>query len=569
MNRNRKTSSILICMLVIACILMVVGKNAKADFVFGQAQNSGPIINTYRHEIEPVPEPLLLWFARRNSTNEWEEWTVSRATENDSWENPVNLGPWDESDWNLIKSTPSHTTADGLELYFYASDERKPDGYGRYDIWMKKRENIEDDWGPAINLGLIVNNQYDQALPAVSPDGLELYYSGWDVDAGPGGYGESDLWVTRRDTRDDQWGEPENLGPNVNSAYFDARPILVADGLLLFFESERPGGFGRSDMYLMRRATTSDPWSEPMNMGPNVNGTAYDEQAFLSPDGSTVYFHSNRTGGYGGYDIWQASVEPVIDFNGDGIVNSVDMSIMIDHWGEKYSLCDIGPTPIGDGIVDVQDLIVLSEYLFEEVRDPALVSYWPFDESEGDIAHDSGGDNDAVVIGSPTWLPSGGMVNGALELDGINDHVAAPLVLDLIPEQLSVFAWIKGGAPGQVIFSPANGRKWLSAKIATGVLMTELIPGLTVKSLSSDAVITDDEWHHVGLTWDGFSKLVLYVDAVKVVENTQSGIPTSSGDLYIGTGKTLESGTYWSGLIDDVRIYSRTLSFEQIQVLAK
>lgn len=89
--------------------------------------------------------------------------------------------------------------------------------------------------------------------------------------------------------------------------------------------------------------------------------------------------------------------------------------------------------------------------------------------------------------------------------------------------------------------------------------MTELIPSLTVKSLSSDAVITDGEWHCVGLTWDCSSNLVLYVDGVEVASNTQSGIPSSSGGLYIGTGKGMELGTFWSGLIDDIRIYNRVV----------
>ncbi len=65
-------------------------------------------------------------------------------------------------------------------------------------------------------------------------------------------------------------------------------------------------------------------------------------------------------------DIWQAPIIPIVDFNGDGIVDATDVCIMIDHWGEDYPMCDIGPTPFGDGIVDVQDLIVLAEHLFEE-----------------------------------------------------------------------------------------------------------------------------------------------------------------------------------------------------------
>jgi inhibitor of cysteine peptidase len=59
------------------------------------------------------------------------------------------------------------------------------------------------------------------------------------------------------------------------------------------------------------------------------------------------------------------TIEPVVDLNGDGIVDAADMCIIVDHWGEDYSLCDIGPMPWGDGIVDVEDLKVLAEHLFE------------------------------------------------------------------------------------------------------------------------------------------------------------------------------------------------------------
>ena len=86
----------------------------------------------------------------------------------------------------------------------------------------------------------------------------------------------------------------------------------------------------------------------------------------ISADGSTIYFFSNRPGGEGGYDLWQAPIIPIIDLNNDGIVDADDMCIIVDHWGTDNSQCDIGPMPWGDGIVDVQDLIVLAEHLFEE-----------------------------------------------------------------------------------------------------------------------------------------------------------------------------------------------------------
>ena len=76
---------------------------------------------------------------------------------------------------------------------------------------------------------------------------------------------------------------------------------------------------------------------------------------------------SRHVGGFGDVDLYQAPIIPIVDLNGDGIVDSADMVIMVDNWGTDNSLCDIGPMPWGDGIVDVEDLIILAEHLFEEI----------------------------------------------------------------------------------------------------------------------------------------------------------------------------------------------------------
>jgi hypothetical protein len=77
--------------------------------------------------------------------------------------------------------------------------------------------------------------------------------------------------------------------------------------------------------------------------------------------------------------------------------------------------------------------------------------------------------------------------------------------------------------------------------------------------LLSQTPITDGDWHRIGFVWDG-SQRMLYVDDVEVVKDTQFGLGGSDGGLYIGSGKNLESGSFFSGLIDDVRIYSRAIS---------
>jgi len=266
-----------------------------------------------------------------------------------------------------------------------------------------------------------------------------------------------------------------------------------------------------------------------------------------------------------GVEIWnffknyKLVTDPVVDFNGDGIVDSADICIMVDHWHTDYPLCDIAPPPSGDGIVDVQDLILLSEHLFEEIFPGELIGYWKLDEAEGNIAHNSIDDNHGIPSGNPTWQPDSGQVAGTLEFDGIDDYVETGFVLNPADGTFSVFAWIKGGAPGQVIISQQAFADWLTAD-AEGNLMTELkCTGRSAGPLFSETVITDGQWHRIGLVWDG-SHRTLYVDGFVVADDIQPGLEGSQMGLYIGTGKAMEPGTYFSGLIDDVRIYNRAVS---------
>ena len=234
-----------------------------------------------------------------------------------------------------------------------------------------------------------------------------------------------------------------------------------------------------------------------------------------------------------------------------------DVAIMTEHWGENDPLCDIGPMPWGDGIVDVQDLIVLTRYM-EAIKDPTLIAHWALDETEGLVAHDRVGANDGTVMGVPAWQPSGGQVNGALEFDGTT-FIAADHVLSPSDGPFSVLAWLKGGEPGQAIISQPPGAEWLMADAMDGALMTGLQGGGRLgKALCSDAVITDGNWHRVGFTWDG-SYRRLYVDDVLVAEDTQTGLAECCGGLNIGCAANMTPGTFFAGLIDDVRIYNRAV----------
>jgi len=148
---------------------------------------------------------------------------------------PVNLGPNVNSAMNDGGLTIS---SDGLSLFFESNRSGN-----NWDIWQCTRETIEDEWGPAKNLGPTVNSPQAEGRPSISADGLELFFcSLYWMAVRPGGFGGADLWVTRRTSVSHPWSTPENLGSLVNSAWHESEPYISADGLELYFSSDRPGG---------------------------------------------------------------------------------------------------------------------------------------------------------------------------------------------------------------------------------------------------------------------------------------------------------------------------------------
>jgi hypothetical protein len=283
-----------------------------------------------------------------------------------------------------------------------------------------------------------------------------------------------------------------------------------------------------------------------------VNGKIYAIGGLANPNAMAISIVEE-------YDTGLSPPSP--DFNGDGIVDIEDLLKLIESWLRDDPVVDIAP-PFGDGVIDVLDLEFLMSYWKQPINDHTLVAHWTLDEVEGTIAYDSAGVCDAYLMGDPVWQPDAGQIGGALMFDGVNDYVLAPLGLSPADGPFSVFSWIKGEVPGQVIISQSNGANWLGADPDLGCVMTELIPPavgrFVPQPLISECVITDDQWHRIGFVWDGENR-ALYVDDILVAEDAQANLQGSDSGLYIGTGKSMESGTYWSGLIDDVRIYNRAV----------
>ncbi len=320
----------MLAILVLALVVGLPASVANADFTFGEPTNLGPTINSPHsdHSGSFSSDGLEMYFDSNRSGGSWDTYDIyvsTRATTDDAWGTPVKLGPPVNS--STVDGYPIIST-DGLSLYFTSLN--RAGGYGSLDIWVATRATVSDPWGEPTNLGPKVNGPQDDCVTSISCDGLVLYFYSRNR---PGGYGGYDIWVSTRQTKDADWGEPMNLRPTVNSSYKDGSPCISANGLLLFFFSNRPGGFGDRDLYMTRRATIDDDWGISVNPGPAINSSAFDYAATILPDGSTLYFTSDRPGGVGGEDIWQAPILPIVDLNSDGIVDSADIHILVDHWG--------------------------------------------------------------------------------------------------------------------------------------------------------------------------------------------------------------------------------------------
>ena len=343
---------------ILVLALGLAAEVAKADFMFGEPMNLGQGINSPHRDNTPSisADGLELYFAsdRAGGYGNYDLWVTRRSTTDDSWGTPVNLGPTVNS--SNAEVSPD-ISADGLSLYFDAGPAY------RRDIWVAERAAKDQPWGTPVKLGPNVNRSTWQFCPSISPDGLHLYFDSQGQSTAWG------IWMSSRQTHSEPWQPAVSLSSPIDSSYDESAADISVDGLAMFFHSDRPDGSGDQDLYVTTRPTIDANWGIPLNLGTNVN-TAYSESdVSVSDDGRMIYFSeypNPRPEGIGSLDIWQAPIIPIVDFNGDGIVDSADMCIMVDHWGENYSLCDIGPMPWGDGIVDVGDLKVLAEHLFEE-----------------------------------------------------------------------------------------------------------------------------------------------------------------------------------------------------------
>jgi len=189
---------------------------------------------------------------------------------------------------------------DGRTLYFVSGRSDKT-----YNADIFYATLIDGEWEDVKTLGPPINTQYFESHPSISPDNKTLFF----CSNRPGGYGGQDIWYSERD-EDGRWGEPINMGPEINTAKRESAPFIAADNATLYFTSDGLGGYGGQDIFVSYKQPNGQ-WGKPQNIGAPVNSSYDDRFPYVPTSGKMLYFSSNRPGGIGDFDVYTAVPNPM------------------------------------------------------------------------------------------------------------------------------------------------------------------------------------------------------------------------------------------------------------------
>jgi outer membrane protein OmpA-like peptidoglycan-associated protein/tetratricopeptide (TPR) repeat protein len=263
-------------------------------------KNLGATVNSKMSEYLPSQtiDGTQLFFTRRVDIYN-EDFYGSSRQKISTWENAQPL----KGSLNTPQSEGAMMISqDGNWLVFTGC--YRPDSYGGCDLYISYKN--KEGWSAAKNLGNRINSDQWESQPCLSPDKRELYFASRK----PGGLGGSDLYVSRLQDNG-QWSDPENLGPGINSAADEQCPFIHADNQTLYFTSSYWPGYGDDDLFMVRKVAEGK-WSTPKNLGYPINTIDREGTLFITADGKTAYYASERKDSYGGLDLYSFELNPSI-----------------------------------------------------------------------------------------------------------------------------------------------------------------------------------------------------------------------------------------------------------------
>ena len=210
-----------------------------------------------------------------------------------------------DNSWKPAKSLPGdintmlnegaqNISQDGEWLIFTGCNF--PEGYGSCDLYISYL--TPQGWSAPENLGQNINTEAWESAPSLSPDKRDLYFAS----NRPGGMGKSDIYVCHRNP-DGTWNAPENAGPQINSVGNESCPFIHADNQTLYFTSDGHPGYGGDDLFLVKKQS-GGKWSQAENLGYPINTIENEGSLVIASDGKTAYYASDRSDSKGGLDLY-------------------------------------------------------------------------------------------------------------------------------------------------------------------------------------------------------------------------------------------------------------------------
>ena len=210
-----------------------------------------------------------------------------------------------DGQWSMAKSLPGNINTnfnegaqsisqDGQWLIFTGCNFQE--GYGSCDLYISYL--TPDGWSAAENMGNRINTDQWESAPSLSPDKRDLYFTSRRF----GGYGGADIYVSHL-LANGQWSEPENLGPEVNTISDESCPFIHADNQTLYFTSSGLPGYGGDDLFLTRKGDKGK-WTTPKNLGYPINTIENEGSLVITADGAVAYYASDRNDSRGGLDLY-------------------------------------------------------------------------------------------------------------------------------------------------------------------------------------------------------------------------------------------------------------------------
>jgi len=284
--------------------------------------NLGDKINSEFEEYLPaisIDGKTLVYSRRLNINNVLQEdFYISEIDENNQWSQSY---PFDIL--NTLGNEGAFSFSADKEMAVFTACDRE-DILGRCDLYLFIN-------GLSYNAGKIINSKEWDSQGCFSPDGRYLYF----VSSRKGGYGGRDIW--RAEITKDGFLSPENLGPEINTKFDEMSPFLHPDNLTLYFASDGHIGMGGYDMFMCRRVSSVDKWSQPKNMGYPINSFNTENSLIVASNGRTAYYTSNING-FGMEDIFMFELPESVQAEE---ITTLEMGIITAKSGEEVILKNV------------------------------------------------------------------------------------------------------------------------------------------------------------------------------------------------------------------------------------